>query len=183
MAIAIRFANRGDIPELEGLIRESVRALGVGYYTPRQIESALVHVFGVDSQLIADRTYYVAETHGRIVGCGGWSKRKVLFGGDQAKAGGEEEDVLLDPRNDPARIRAFFVHPNWTRRGIGSRIIKACEEAALRADFARIELAATLSGEPLYAALDYEAIERFAIPFPDGESLPLVRMAKVIREP
>ena len=163
---------------MERLIAASVRALSVDFYTSEQIESALVHVFGVDTQLIADGTYFVAELDGQIVGCGGWSKRTTLFGGDQAKAG---EDNLLDPTIDPARIRAFFIHPNFARRGIGKQIIEACEQAAAAAGFRQLEMAATLPGEPMYLRVGYVALERFDLPFPNGVSLPLVRMGKNLR--
>jgi GNAT superfamily N-acetyltransferase len=175
MPIEIRLANHQDITTLEQLIPESVRALSANYYTPQQIESAIVHIFGVDSQLIADGTYYVAECDGQVVGCGGWSKRKTLFGGDQMK---DTEDALLDPTVDAARIRAFFIHPNWARKGIGTRIIQACEEAARQAGFTRLELAATLPGVPLYAAVGYQPMERFDVPMADGETLPIIRMVK-----
>ncbi|HKC64804.1 MAG TPA: GNAT family N-acetyltransferase [Pyrinomonadaceae bacterium] len=177
-AIIIRQATTEDIPELERLIPESVRALSSDYYTKEQIESALVNIFGVDTQLIADGTYYVAELDGRIVGCGGWSKRKTLFGGDQTK---EEEDPLIDPSIEPARIRAFFIHPRYARRGLAGRIIETCEQAAREAGFTAIELAATLPGEPLYKAFGYQAIERFDAPLPDGLGLPVARMRKKIK--
>lgn len=175
MPIQIRPARTEEIPALEQLIAASVRALSRGYYTPEQIESALVHVFGVDTQLIADGTYFAAELDGQIVGCGGWSKRKTLFGGDQAKAG---EDNLLDPTTEPARIRAFFVHPDFARRGIGKRIIEACETAAKNAGFRQLELAATLPGEPMYLAVGYQVLERWSHQLADGVALPLVRMGK-----
>src|SRR5215813_7455138 len=127
----IRKGTFADIPQLERLIPESARRLSSGYYTPEQIEGAITHVFGVDSQLIIDETYFVAEIDGQLVGCGGWSKRKTLYGGDQMKRPGD--DPLLDPKTEPARIRAFFVHPDWARRGIGGRIIAECETAALDA--------------------------------------------------
>ena len=152
-----------------------MRALSAGYYTPEQIESALVHVFGVDTQLIADGTYFVAELDGQLAGCGGWSKRKTLFGGDQAKAG---EDNLLDPETESARIRAFFVHPDFARRGIGKQLMEACERAAAEAGFHQLELAATLPGEPLYLAVGYQVIERWMHRLADGVELPLVRMGK-----
>jgi GNAT superfamily N-acetyltransferase len=166
-----------EVPALEALIAASVRGLSIGYYSPEQIESALIHVFGVDSQLIADGTYFVAELDGQIVGCGGWSKRKTLFGGDQTKSG---EDNLLDPNTDAGRIRAFFIHPDFARRGIGKQLIEACETAAQEAGFRRLEMGATLPGEPMYRAVGYEVIERFDLPFPDGVVLPLVRMGKVL---
>jgi GNAT superfamily N-acetyltransferase len=132
-------------------------------------------MFGIDSQLIVDGTYFVAETEGEIVGCGGWSRRRTLFGGDQWKSA---EDDRLDPTAEAGRIRAFFVHPGWARRGIGRSIIQKCEQAARDEGFTRLELVATLPGEPLYAALGYTATERIDIPLPQGETLPAVRMGK-----
>lgn len=173
--IDIRPAKTDDISALEQLISESVRGLSAGYYTSDQIESALIHIFGIDTQLISDGTYYVAQAENQIAGCGGWSKRKTLYGGDQTKTG---IDSLLDPETDAARIRAFFVHPGWARRGIGKQIIEACEKAAVRAGFKVIELAATLPGEPLYRACGYEVVERFEIDLPGGVNLPLAKMSK-----
>jgi N-acetylglutamate synthase-like GNAT family acetyltransferase len=173
----IRRATADDIPALEELIPQSVRLLSANYYTAEQIESGLTYIFGVDSQLITDGTYYVAETEGEIVGCGGWSKRRTLYGGDQAKA---EVDSLLDPEIDAARIRAFFVHPDRKRQGIGSRIIETCERAAREAGFTTLELVATLPGEPLYKAFEYEVAERFEAVLPDGITLPLARMTKQV---
>ncbi len=175
MELHPRVARPEEVPALNALISQSVRQLSVGYYSPAQIESALRYVFGVDSQLIADGTYYVAEAAGQVVGCGGWSRRRTLYGGDQHKT---VADPLLDPARDAARIRAFFVHPAWARRGIGRTIMAVCEAAAYQAGFRRLELAATLPGEPLYAALGYAAGERVAAPLPDGQVLPIVLMHK-----
>jgi GNAT superfamily N-acetyltransferase len=175
MEISIRAATMEDIPALQKLIPESARGLSQGYYTPQQIESAIKYIFGVDTQLIADKTYYVAEAEGQIVGCGGWSKRKTLYGGDQMKA---EQDPLLDPKVDAGRIRAFFINPDWARRGIGRRIIEACEDAAKADGFTSMELGATLPGEPLYAAMGYEVTDRFDIPMGDGTTLPCAHMKK-----
>jgi predicted N-acetyltransferase YhbS len=172
----IRLATIQDIPALQELIPESVRVLSAGYYSPSQIESALIHIFGVDSQLILDGTYFLAEAEEQVVGCGGWSKRKTLFGGDQSKS--SSVDALLDPAQEAARIRAFYVHPKWSRRGIGSRIIRCCEDAARRTGFLKIELVATLPGEPLYSALGYTIREPLEIGTPDGESLPAFHMEK-----
>src|SRR5579885_2414756 len=135
MNFRIRTAAFADIPVLRGLIDASVRGLQTADYTPAQIEAALKTVYGVDTQLIADGTYFVAETVGEIVGCGGWSKRKTLFGGDQWSG---RHDDLLDPKKDAAKIRAFFVHPAWARHGIGSLILEACESAAWSAGFMRL---------------------------------------------
>ncbi len=180
MQIDIRPALQHDIPTLQRLIPESARALSRGWYSPQQIESAIRYVFGVDSRLIADATYYVADVGGEIAGCGGWSKRKTLFGGDQMK---DSDDPLLDPTCDAARIRAFFVHPRWARQGIGRRLIETCEQAARAAGFRRMELAATLPGEPLYAAMGYAAVKRFDHLTPDGTLLPLVHMEKWLVQP
>jgi GNAT superfamily N-acetyltransferase len=175
MTISIRLARMEDIPELNNLIPLSARELSKGFYTPEQAESAIRYIFGVDTQLISDQTYYVAEADGAIVGCGGWSKRKTLFGGDQMKT---QADPLLDPKQDAGRIRAFFVHPGWARQGIGRRIILACEDAARLQGFTRMELAATLPGEPLYAAVGYQVTGRFDQPIPDGTTIPLSYMGK-----
>jgi predicted N-acetyltransferase YhbS len=179
MTVEIRLATKEDIPELQELIHESVSILSAQYYTSPQIASGLSHIFGVDTQLIVDGTYFVATVENRIVGSGGWSKRKTLFGGDQAKS--DRIDALLDPATEAARIRAFYVHPEWSRRGIGSRILEACEEGACRASFSKIELVATLPGEPLYSAMGYEKAESIQIETPDGESLPAFRMTKTLR--
>ncbi len=178
MATTIRLAALADVQVLQGLIEKSVRSLSLPYYNAREIDSALTHVFGVDRQLINDATYFVAEMEGQIVGCGGWSKRRTLFGGDQAQSA--RVDELLDPETDAARVRAFFVHPNWSRQGIGRQILKACEEAASESGFTRLELASTLPGEPFYSALGYSIIEPFDIPLPDNQSLPVIRMEKRI---
>ena len=183
MNLNLRLATLNDVPALQQLIRESVATLGAPYYTPRQIASALSEVFGVDTQLILDGTYFVAEVDNQMVGSGGWSKRKTLFGGDQLKAGGDQSeprqiDALLDPVNEAARVRAFYVHPQWSRRGVGSRILTACEDGARAAGFSRVELVATLPGEPLYLARGYEKVEAMQITTTDGESLPAFRMTK-----
>ena len=175
--VRIRQAAMSDVPTLEHLITLSVRGLSNDYYAPEQIESALVYVFGIDTQLINDGTYFVAELENKIIGCGGWSKRQTLFGGDQAK---RNEDNLLDPKIEPARIRAFFIHPDFARRGIGKQIISACENAAAEAGFQQLELAATLPGEPMYTAAGYQVIERFNHQLKDGIVLPLVRMGKAL---
>jgi GNAT superfamily N-acetyltransferase len=170
-----------DVPALAKLIDLSVRSLQSRDYSPAQIELALKTVYGVDTQLIADGTYFAAEavppsgSKPVIAGCGGWSKRKTLYGGD---AWTRREDDLLDPLRDAAKIRAFFVHPDWARRGIGTMILDACEAAAKAAGFARCEMGATLTGVPFYRAKGYAELEPLSVPLPDGESLPIVRMAK-----
>jgi GNAT superfamily N-acetyltransferase len=166
-----------DIPALTELIRASVRELQTADYTHAQREGALASVYGIDTQLIRDKTYFVVEAGEETVGCGGWSKRRTLYGGDQYAA---REDSLLDPARDAARIRAFFVHPRWARRGIGALILATCEMAAKAAGFTRLEMGATLTGVPFYRAKGYAAIGDLMVPLPGGESLPIVRMAKTI---
>jgi GNAT superfamily N-acetyltransferase len=175
--IAVRVATDADLPALRELIPESVRVLSRGYYTPEQIESAIRHVFGVDTQLVADGTYFVAHDGDALAGCGGWSRRNTLFGGDQMKAG---PDPLLDPAREPARIRAFFVGPAFARRGIGSAIMQACVDAARADGFRTLELAATLPGEPLYRAFGFEPLERLDTLLPDGVKIPFIRMGRAI---
>lgn len=186
MGFFVRIAVVADVPVLRQLIDASVRGLQSTDYTPRQIDLALESVYGVDTQLIADGTYFAAElihepasycAKRLLVGCGGWSKRRTLFGGDQWSA---RQDDLLDPARDAAKIRAFFVHPDWARRGIGTMILDACESAAKAAGFKRLEMGATLSGVPFYRAKGYAAIENVNVPLADGESLPIVRMSKEI---
>ena len=175
----IRLATLADVPTLRKLIDSSVRGLQAQDYTPAQIEGALATVYGVDSQLIADGTYFVVQDATTIVACGGWSKRKTLYGADHCAG---REDSLLDPQQDAAKIRAFFVHPTWTRRGIGSMILEACEAAARAAGFKRFEMGATLTGVALYKARGYVALENLVVPLPDGESLPIVRMEKRVEK-
>jgi GNAT superfamily N-acetyltransferase len=178
MNIRLRQAVAADIPRMREVIEASVRGLQAEDYSPAQIEGALQSVYGVDSQLIADGTYFVAEIpDGEIVACGGWSKRKTLYGGDQYAA---REDSLLDPARDAAKIRAFFVHPRWARQGIGSLILDACEQAAIAAGFTRLEMGATLSGVAFYRAKGYVEIENQSVPLGNGEQLPIVRMAKEV---
>jgi GNAT superfamily N-acetyltransferase len=172
-----RLATFNDISELQNLIALSVRGLSTGYYTPNQIESAIEYVFGIDSQLIADGTYYLLELDDTVAACGGWSKRNTLYGGNQYK---EKEDPLLNPAIDAARIRAFFVNPDYARRGIGRELINYCEQAAQNAGFKTFELGATLPGVPLYEAMGYKVIERVDVPMPDGETLGIVKMRKVV---
>ncbi len=173
--LQIRQATLADIPQLADLIERSVRELQANDYSATQIEGALGTVFGIDTQLIADGTYYACTDGANIAGCGGWSKRKTLFGADREAS---REDSLLDPRHDRARIRAFFVDPQWARRGVGSMILAACEAAAGGAGFQAFELGATLTGEPLYRARGYEVLERIEVPLPNGATLPVIRMKK-----
>ena len=173
-ALQLRLATREDLPALRELIPLSVRGLSRDSYTEAQIESALIHIFGPDTSLIDDGTYYVIEGGRSLAAAGGWSRRPTLYGGDQAVRG---EDRLLDPAREPARIRAFYVHPDWARRGLGRRIVEACLDAARAADFHRVELAATLPGVSFYRSLGFATHEAFDAPTPDGVGLPVVRMS------
>jgi GNAT superfamily N-acetyltransferase len=174
----LRLAEPRDISALELLVPLSTRALQSAYYSTAQIEGALGSVFGVDRQLIADSTYFVIEEGVTLVGCGGWSKRKTLYGSDQGRVA--REDTLLNPASEPARIRAFFVHPHRARRGIGRKLLAACEQAAAAAGFRSFELVATLAGVPLYAAGGYRALEHYDLILDNGLPLPAVRMGKSI---
>lgn len=172
----LRIAEPRDIPALQALIERSGLGLSAPYYTPEQAEAVTRHVFGVDSQLIADQTYFViVAPDERPIACGGWSKRRTLFGGDQAKKG---PDPLLDPAVDPARIRAFFVDPSAARRGLGRRLLDECARAAKEAGFRALELASTLPGEPLYLACGFAILERFELDLPGDIRVPLSRMRR-----
>lgn len=172
----LRVARDSDVDALAELIEASVRGLGPPHYDPDQIESSLRHLFGVDTTMIGDGTYFVAEEEGEIVGCGGWSPRKTPFGGDRAEAYREPE--LRDPASDPAVLRAFFVHPDQIRRGVGTRLVRRSEEAAREAGFQSFELVSTLPGLPLYRALGYRIAEPVPIPLPDGVVIEGYRMVK-----
>jgi Acetyltransferase (GNAT) domain len=254
MKISIRLAEERDVEELRRLIELSVRGLQAGDYSPAQLERALAVVYGVDTRLIADGTYFVAEARedpeigasrdstsaakaaeervastaalkrcatqnpgssgskriaedqniaenesvadnravsksqmaaaqdqgisvAGVVGCGGWSRRRTLYGGDQFAG---REDSLLDPATEAAKIRAFFVHPGWVRKGIGGMILEACEKAAIAEGFHRLEMGATLTGVPFYRVKGYVELERVEAPLGDGLTLPIVRMGKEV---
>ncbi|MFP5245521.1 MAG: GNAT family N-acetyltransferase [Thermoanaerobaculia bacterium] len=171
----IRKAVPADLPEIERVMRSSMHALSEGFYHAAQTASAVQYIAMADGQLIDDQTYFVIEEDGRIVACGGWSKRKKLFTGTTEQASAEG---WLDPQTDAARIRAMFVDPAYTRRGLGRRILDAAEEDARRAGFTRCELMATLPGVPLYRACGYAEIERTTIELPDGARLDCIRMSR-----
>lgn len=171
----IRKARLDDREAIQALIAASARGLSQTDYSNQQIESAISDVFGVDTSLIADGTYFVAERDGELVGCGGWSKRKTLFGGDQFATRDMSE---LDPQSEAAKIRAFFVHPHWARKGLALAILMRCEAAARAAGFRSVELMATLPGVKFYAACGYEGSKQFDYEMVSGGTLPLVPMAK-----
>ena len=171
----IRRARLDDVPALQSLIATSARALSREDYTPRQIEGALRGAFGVDTQLIRDGSYFVIEAGERLAGCGGWSRRRTLFGSDSRA---DRDATELDPAVDAAKIRAFFIHPDFSRRGLGTRLLQRCEEDAVSHGFARLELMATLPGVRLYAARGYEGRSPVDWPLGDGLSIRFLPMSK-----
>lgn len=173
----LRLASAADRPALEALLERSVRDLSRDYYSPAQIDSSLKAIFGIDGTLIADGTYFVVMVGDRYAACGGWSRRRTLFGGDQAA--GRSAD-LLDPAVDAAKIRAFFVDPVFARRGIASLMMRTAEQAALAEGFKSLELMATLPGVPLYKALGFVATGTHAERLADGSVIPFVPMRKAI---
>lgn len=176
----IRLATPDDIPILSRLIPESVRALRHGFYTETEAEAAIRHVFGVDSQLVSDGTYFVAVEDAQLVACGGWSWRRTLYGGDQRPMGAGN---ILDPAADAARIRAFFVAGTHARRGIGGMLLQACTDAASAKGFTRLELMSTLPGVPFYARLGFAAVEPVIDTLPDGTRVGFVRMTRAVHVP
>jgi GNAT superfamily N-acetyltransferase len=177
MPITLRKATATDIPALESLIARSARGLCTNDYRPSQIEGALRATFGVDSQLLEDQTYFVAEEEDEIVGCGGWSYRATLFGAD---ARGGRDSSLLDPQSQAAKIRAFFVDPSRARRGIGSLLLERCEQEARARGFSRVELMATLPGVKLYAARGYLGTDMVHYDVAPGETIEFVPMRKLL---
>lgn len=175
----LRVATSADIPALGALIESSARELSIGFYSPEQIEAAVTHIFGVDSQVIADGTYYLIESPDGPIAAGGWSARRTLYGGDQMKGA---EDPLLDPAVDAARIRAFFVHPRWARQGLARRLYAECASAAWKAGFRDFELIATSPGEPLYTALGFTVLDRGNVDVA-GVAVPFARMRRPIPPP
>ena len=172
-----RFARTGDLDALRALMEMSIAQLQRAHLSAEQIASSRL-IMGLDTQLVDDQTYFVVEVDGQLAGCGGWSRRSTLYGGDATPG---RSPALLDPRIDAARIRAMYTHPAHVRKGVGRRILELCEHAASSEGFQRAELVATLSGEALYAACGYVAIERFS-DARGGAEVPLVRMAKMFRQ-
>ena len=173
----LRRAQTSDVATIQALIARSARQLSVPHYTLAQAEAMIRHVFGVDSQLIADATYFVIESDAQFSACGGWSRRRTLFGGDQTKMG---PDPLLDPATEPARIRAFFVEPGMARRGLGRQLMVECTREAWAAGFSALELVSTLPGEPLYLATGFTVIERFELSLPEDIRVTVSRMRREI---
>ncbi len=176
MSFTHRIAVHDDIAALKPLMDAAIGELLKPVLSPEQV-AASFSIMGLDSQLIADGTYFVIAEDGRLAGSGGWSKRATLFGGDHTAG---REARVLDPATEPARVRAMYTHPDFARRGIGRLVLDLCEAAAAQAGFARVELAATMAGLPLYRACGYVEIEAFESDTPSGVKVPLVRMGKVL---
>ena len=175
-ALRIRVATEADLPALRALMNRSIGELQRGFLDPAQV-AASFDIMGLDTQLVADRTYFVVEAGGDLAGCGGWSRRATLFGGDHTAG---RDAALLDPAREAARIRAMYTSPDFNRRGVGRLIIETCEAAAAAEGFTRCEMAATLAGEPLYLSCGYEVIEPFDGVTSTGARVPLKRMGKAI---
>jgi len=173
-AFAYRTATLGDLPELRGLMATSIRKLIAAYLDEARVEASF-EIMGIDTRLIDDGTYFVVEEGGQIVGCGGWSRRATLFGGDHSIG---RDARLLDPRTEPARVRAMYTHPDFARRGIGRLVLTLCEAAATGEGFRSLELVATVAGEPLYRACGFAVIERIDVPTSTGLTVPCARMTK-----
>lgn len=174
MALVHRLATEADIPVLRELMALAIDQLQQDVLTPEQVRASHA-VMGIDTQLIADRTYFIVERDGLVAGCGGWSKRETLYGGDHSAG---RNARLLDPKTEAARIRAMYTHPDHVRQGVGKLVLALCEEAAAEAGFSRVEMMATLAGEKLYSACDYSPIEHVESPPIDGVAVPLIRMGK-----
>ena len=176
MPFSIRQATLHDVPKLNLLVQLSIRQLGGKFYSPEQVESSLKYLFGIDSQVVADGTYYAVEVQSQIVACGGWSRRRTPFGGDQANT--IQNSELRDPKVDPAVIRAFYVHPKWTRKGIGKELLEHCEAQAMSEGFLWFELTSTLSGYPLYSRFGYQETAKVEMTLPNKVSIPGMKMEK-----
>lgn len=175
MDYQVRHATLDDREAITRLIAESARRLSREHYADAQIEAAVASVFGVDSSLIEDRTYFVAEQNGTLIGCGGWSKRKTLFGGDQFST---RDTAMIDPATEPAKIRAFFVHPDHARKGVARAILSVCETEAKVNGFGALELLSTLPGIKFYEANGYLPIGNFDLELTNGVKIPFVPMHK-----
>jgi GNAT superfamily N-acetyltransferase len=175
MALTSRLATRDDIPELVPMMQSAIDDLQRDYLDGAQIRSSHA-IMGLDHQLIDDGTYFVVELDGELAGCGGWSRRATLYGGDHSAG---RDSAMLDPSRDPARVRAMYTHPAFARRGVGRRILELCESAAAAEGFSELELMSTLAGQPLYAAAGFAVVEHTE-DASGGAPVPLVRMRKAI---
>lgn len=176
----MRLAVAADAPAISALMETSIRAIFPAYYDKEQVESSVRYVGHLDLQLIEDGTYFVHEAGGEIVACGGWSRRNKLFAG---RGDAADDDRLLDPSKEPARVRAMFVRGDWTRRGLGRAILDACEDAARAEGFTDLVLGSTLAGFPLYLAFGFKEVERMEVAMPDGVEMTVIAMTKAIGPP
>ena len=175
MTISLRLATDADLPALRSMMARAIAELQTAFLGPAEVEASKA-VMGLDTQLIADGGYFIAEIDGQLAGSGGWSRRATLYGGDHSAG---RDARMLDPATDPARVRAMYTHPDFARRGVGPAVLGACQDAARTAGFMRVELMATLSGVPLYTAAGFEPIERI-LDSNGGAPVPLVRMGKAL---
>jgi GNAT superfamily N-acetyltransferase len=173
----LRLATVGDAPAIDALMKASTRVIFPAFYDARQAESAVVHIAHVDPMLLDDGTYFVLEAGGEVVACGGWSRRDKLFSGEARQEGRAR---LLDPATEPARVRAMFVRGDWTRRGLGTRILEACQDAARAEGYTRLALMATLPGVPLYERFGFRRIRDVTITMPDGVGLACIEMDRPV---
>jgi GNAT superfamily N-acetyltransferase len=171
-----RLAVPADMPALTVLMNQAIAGLLPQFLSPAEVEASFA-VMGLDTQLIADGTYFVIELDGQIAGCGGWSRRATLFGGNHTAG---RDARLLDPKTEAARVRAMYTSPAFTRRGVGRKILELCEAAAKAEGFASVELGATMGGKPLYEVCGYKPIELMMVPTPSGVNVPILRMGKPI---
>ena len=171
-----RLAVAADMPDLTVLMKRAIADLLPEFLTPAEVEASFA-VMGLDTQLIEDGTYFVIESGDEIAGCGGWSRRATLFGGNHTRG---RDARLLDPMTESARVRAMYTSPDFTRRGIGRKVLSLCEDAARREGFKTVELGATMGGKPLYEACGYKPIELMQVPTPNGVAVPILRMGKPI---
>lgn len=171
-----RLATLSDLPQLHALMNTSIRQLIGVFLDPAKVEASF-ELMGIDTNLITDGTYFAIEQDNQLIGCGGWSRRATLFGGDHTNG---RDARLLDPVNEPARIRAMYTHPEYARKGIGRFILSRCEEAAKKEGFSTLELMSTVAGEPLYATYGFSVVEKVQLPTSTGIRIPLIRMAKSI---
>lgn len=176
MATIIRLATADDVPVLMPLMDEAIDVLQRGFLDEDQIASSRA-IMGIDRQLIEDETYFVVEIDGRVAGCGGWSRRATLYGGDHSRG---RDAAMLDPATEPARVRAMYTHPSFARRGVGRLVLEACEAAAAAEGFTSLELMATRSGRPLYESVGFLPVEEVE-DASGGAPVPLTRMRKRIR--
>jgi len=175
-AFTHRLATLNDLPELHALMDISIRQLIGVFLDPPKVEASF-ELMGVDTNLITDGTYFAIEQHNKIIGCGGWSRRATLFGGDHTSG---RDARLLDPVSESARVRAMYTHPEYARKGIGRFILSLCEEAAKKEGFSTLQLMSTVAGEPLYATYGFSVVEKVQVPTSTGISIPLIRMTKSI---